>query len=55
MSWNVVFDEDFAREFRGFDKEVKIELRAMVLLLEIVDLSLDGHALIPLMVRTTQI
>ncbi|MGZ2488151.1 hypothetical protein ACVITL_006736 [Rhizobium pisi] len=34
MTWNVVFDDDFAKEFKEFDKEVKIELRAMVLLLE---------------------
>ncbi|OWV97273.1 type II toxin-antitoxin system RelE/ParE family toxin [Rhizobium sp. R693] len=30
----MVFDDDFAKEFKEFDKEVKIELRAMVLLLE---------------------
>ncbi|WP_180899560.1 type II toxin-antitoxin system RelE/ParE family toxin [Martelella soudanensis] len=33
MAWNVVFDDSFADEFKAFDKEVKIELRAMILLL----------------------
>ncbi|RWX79186.1 hypothetical protein EPK99_11520 [Neorhizobium lilium] len=34
MTWNVVFDDAFAEEFKAFGKEVKIELRAMILLLE---------------------
>lgn len=34
MPWEVVFDDDFAREFADFEQEVKIELRAMVLLLK---------------------
>jgi hypothetical protein len=34
MAWKVFFDEIFAGEFKQFDAEVKVELRAMVLLLE---------------------
>lgn len=34
MTWKVLFDKAFACEFKEFDKEVKIELRALVLLLE---------------------
>lgn len=34
MTWTVVFDDHFAQEFAGFDKDVKVELRAMVLLLQ---------------------
>ncbi|WP_419197517.1 type II toxin-antitoxin system RelE/ParE family toxin [Martelella mediterranea] len=33
MAWTVVFDDEFVDDFRTFDSEVKIELRAMVLLL----------------------
>ncbi|WP_245505905.1 type II toxin-antitoxin system RelE/ParE family toxin [Rhizobium sullae] len=33
MTWNVSFDDDFAAEFNEFDKEVKIELRAAIMLL----------------------
>jgi hypothetical protein len=35
MAWAVVFDDHFAREFAGFDSQVKVELRAMVLLLQV--------------------
>jgi hypothetical protein len=35
MAWNVVFDDDFVAEFAKFDREVKIELRATVSLLEV--------------------
>ena len=29
MAWKVFFDEIFASEFKQFDVEVKVELRAM--------------------------
>ena len=34
MAWAVVFDDHFAQEFAGFDSQVKVQLRAMVLLLQ---------------------
>jgi hypothetical protein len=34
MAWTVVFDDHFAKEFASFDSQVKVELRAMVLLLQ---------------------
>ncbi|HBF29686.1 type II toxin-antitoxin system RelE/ParE family toxin [Rhizobium sp.] len=34
MAWNITFHDDFAAEFKEFDAEVKIELRAMILLLK---------------------
>jgi hypothetical protein len=34
VAWNITFHDDFAAEFKAFDAEVKIELRAMILLLE---------------------
>ena len=34
MTWTVVFDDLFAQEFAGFDRHVKVELRAMVQLLQ---------------------
>ncbi|MGF9692857.1 type II toxin-antitoxin system RelE/ParE family toxin [Rhizobium sp. 0TCS1.26] len=33
MTWNVLFDDDFAREFGQFEPDVKIELRALISLL----------------------
>ena len=33
MQWVVNFDNDFAREFAELDREVKIELRALVMIL----------------------
>jgi hypothetical protein len=33
MAWTVAFHEDFAAEFKEFDRDVKIELRAITLLL----------------------
>lgn len=33
MTWDVKFHDDFATEFKEFGKEVKIELRAAILLL----------------------
>lgn len=35
MAWKVFFDEIFASEFKQSDAEVRVELRAMVLLLEL--------------------
>lgn len=32
--WNIVFDEEFAREFSQFSPAVKVELRAMVILIQ---------------------
>lgn len=34
MTWDVSYHDDFAAEFKEFDKEVKIELRAVTKLLE---------------------
>jgi hypothetical protein len=34
VTWTVVLDDHFAQEFAGFDSHVKVELRAMVLLLQ---------------------
>lgn len=33
MAWDVLFHDDFVAEFKAFDADVKIELRAAILLL----------------------